>query len=36
MKGVEPSSDSQFEDLSYSHVLMAFAKEIVEGADSFV
>ena len=36
MKGVEPNSGSQFEDLSYSQVLMKFAEEIVEGSDSFL
>ena len=32
MKGIEPTCDSQFEDLSYSSVLLEFAKECVEGA----
>jgi hypothetical protein len=35
MKGIEPTSFSQFEDLSYSNVLLEFAKETVQGEDFF-
>jgi hypothetical protein len=35
MKGIEPTCDSQYEDLCYGDVLLEFANETVQGPDFF-